>query len=92
MVCLATGPQDVFEGRLLKIKRGGLDRRKISTHFLSPFFAGFGPLFTNPARSQARLGRDNGKEKTTHSLSPSSLGLEKLSSQTQHEYERTAAH
>jgi hypothetical protein len=34
------------------------------------------------------FGRDKDNDETTHSLSPSSLGLEKLSSQTQLAYNR----
>jgi hypothetical protein len=82
---LTTEPQGEFESRLLKAERGDSDN-DIYT-FSLPFFAGFA-LFTDPARNHRRpIGRDNGKEKTTHSLSPSSLGLN-LSSQTQLKYKR----
>jgi hypothetical protein len=47
--------------------------------FSLPPSLGLEPLFANPAQNQARLSRDKGNDKTTHSLSPSSLGLEKNS-------------
>jgi len=63
---------------------GGDFDNNIYTYSLPFFFAGFG------LSSQTQLdiicglfGRNKDNDKTTHSLSPSSLGLEKFSSQTQ---------
>jgi hypothetical protein len=70
--------------RQAKANSGGDFDNNIYTYSL-PFFAGPGLSSQTQPEYNRGIARDSIK---THSLSPSSLGLEKFSSQTQLEYNR----